>query len=85
MASHALDQFEFDPRKTSMRFTEIYSGPLLPASLCHVPAFPRLADGLKISRTRALAGAKGAMAAIGLEGAVVILVYCIWELRHILR
>jgi len=80
MASQALDQFEFEISKSTLRFTEIYSGPLLPASMCNVPALPRLADGLKISRTKALEGAKGVVEAIGFEGAIAVALYGIWQL-----
>lgn len=90
MASRALNRVEFerfdeveDERsKTPMGFTQIYSGPLLPPSLCVVPALPKLADGLKISRTEALSAAKGAMAALGLEGAATFIFLGIWLLSR---
>ena len=80
MASQVLDQFECEISTSTLRFTEIYSGPLLPESMCHVPALPKLADGLEISRTKALEGAKGVMAAIGFEGCIALALYAIWQL-----
>jgi hypothetical protein len=88
MASQALNRVESEPfgeveyelSKAPMGFAQVYSGPLLPPSLCAVPAFPKLADGLKISRTEALAAAKGALAALGLEGAAALVFFGIWQL-----
>ena len=88
MASRALSQVEFErfdevedeQSKAPMGFTQLYSGPLLPPSLCVVPALPKLADRLKISRTEALSAAKGAMAALGLEGAAALIFLGIWLL-----
>ena len=87
MASPALNRVELQPfdeveskqAKTPMGFTQIYSGPLLPSSLCVVPALPKLADGLKISRTEALSAARGAMAALGIEGAATLIILGIWQ------
>ncbi len=78
--SEPFDEVEYEQSKAPLGFTQIYSGPLLPPSLCVVPALPKLADGLKISRTEALSGAKGALVALGLEGVAALIFFGIWQL-----
>jgi hypothetical protein len=81
MASRTLSHRELEPSKVrKRRRTASSSFPPAASSLYEAPVFIELAQGLKISRKAALGGARGAMTAIGLEAAVVLCCYGIWQL-----
>jgi hypothetical protein len=85
MASRTLSHLELEPRKvTKRRRTASFSYPPTASSLYVAPVFTELAQGLKISRRAALGGARGAMAAIGLEAGAVLCCYGIWQLWRLL-
>ncbi len=67
----------------SMRFAEIYSGPLPACHQCKAPALaPAKADDMYESSAVALRGAKGALMALGAEAAAALCFFGLWWLWH---
>jgi len=84
----ALNQFDFDSLKSPVQITQAYAGPLIGSSRLDAPALailPNLPNGLRISRTAALRGAKSAMTAIGLEAAAALCIYSLWLVWNAFR
>ena len=83
MATRALTQTKADLSLDSMRFAEIYSGPL-PAC----PEYETLASDRSetkpacVSSAVALRGAKGALMALGAEAVAALCALGLWWLWH---
>lgn len=84
MASRTLTHPELEPRKVMKRGAAGSACLTSSSSLYVAPVVTGLAEGLKISRSASLGGARGAMAAIALEAAVALCCYGIWQLWQIL-
>ena len=78
MASAGLMQAEVEPWHASMRFAEVYSGPLSAFRACEAPVPPRKAGAVYVSSAAALRGAKGALMAVGLEVVAAIVALCLY-------
>ena len=83
MASGTLSHRELEPSKVRKRRRTASSYSPAASSLYVAPVFTELSQGLKVSRKAALGGARGALTAIGLEAAVVLCCYGIWQLCRI--
>lgn len=84
MASPALNHFEVEELKASI-LSEPHVGPVLATSVCEAFAPTQDSDSLSVPTSAGLKGAKGAMWAFGIEAAVALCFYGIWQLWHILR
>jgi hypothetical protein len=68
-----------------MRLTDICPGSGVASFVCEAPAFVEEKDGLYIPTAKGLSGARGAMMAIGIEGAAALGLYGMWQLWHLFR
>lgn len=84
MASPALKLTEVEELRVPAT-TDACSLPELASPVREDSAFTKEADGLYISTSQGLKGAKGAMMAIGLEAAAAFVLYAIWQAWHALR
>ena len=83
MATPARMQTKAELSHDSMRFAEIYSGPLPACHQCKAPALvPAKADDMYESSAAALRGAKGALVALGAEAATALCFFGLWWLWH---
>ncbi len=83
MATPARMQTKAERSHDSMRFAEIYSGPLPACHQCKAPALaPAKADDMYESSAVALRGAKGALMALGAEAAAALCFFGLWWLWH---
>lgn len=65
--------------------TDLCANPIEAPSECEAPTFNMQADCLSNARAECLKAVTGALMALGLEAAVGFSLYCIWQLRHIVR
>ena len=83
MATPALMQTKAELSHASMRFAEIYSGPLPAIPVSKAPASaPPKADDVYESSVAALRGAKGALMALGAEATAALCLLGLWWLWH---
>jgi hypothetical protein len=83
VATRALIQTKVELSDASMRFEEIYSGPLPACPECEAlaSAHPK-AKPVYVSGAAALRGAKGALMALGTEAAAALCLLGLWWLWH---
>lgn len=79
MATPALTHTDLEPSSGSLRFAELYSGPLSATALDRDVSMIN-AGRVQVSAAAALRGAKGALMAIGLEAFTIFLVYCFYQM-----